>query len=467
MKNRIYKVFIILVLLVLFFIKPNVRSTINPELLTIYSIIFIGSLVLHFQNYEKNNKNSNWSRLDVFFLLGFTIVHFQWPIMYGISNIIPEVPNLIWVDELFVNYGTWLSSVGGVSWILGFSIIRSKSLTRNKSYVLNYNKLLNLTIFLFFLFLATAGKDFLTGGVYKGSGGSAAGEGISAYIQILFSISIILLTGLIIIDNKNNYENNLFKWFFSLKKRYLFLYFTYVFLFLMIGDRGGPIFLVITTFTLIGTIIKPLKLPFLLMSIFIGGIFLSIISLGRTQKSGIGILSAGAEKFELSSGYDNTLELANSVRTLYMAVSHVPEKRNFFYGKLWVGNLIAPVPFAQSVYLDLANTERHEIGSAGYITYLTFGPYSSSGEGTSLIADIYLNFAVFGVVFFMFLLGLLFKKSDNSLKSFDSLKWIIIAIILASSSIYFGRGSLFHIIRPIIWSIILMIFFVKVDKVKI
>lgn len=466
-KNRIYQVIVILFLFILFLIKPDVRSIMNPELLATYSIMFIGGIVLHFQNYEKNNINRNWFRLDVFFLLGFTIVHFQWPIMYGISNIIPEAPTFIWVDEQYVNYGTWLSSVGGISWVLGFSIIKSKSLTKNKSYVLKYNKFLNFTIVIFVLFLLTAGRDFLTGGVYKGSGGSAAGGGVSAHLQILFSISIILLTGFIIIDNKKNYDNNLLKWFFRLDKRFLFLYFTYLFLFLMIGDRGGPVFLVITTIILIGTIIRPLKLPLLLISIFVGSIFLSLISLGRSEKSGIGILSAGAEKFEFTSGYDNTLELANSVRTLYMAISHVPENRDFFYGKLWIGNLIAPIPFAQSVYLDLTDTEHYEIGSAGYITYLTFGPNSPSGEGTSLIADIYLNFAVFGVVLFMFLLGLLFKKADNSLKSFDSLKWIVIAVILASSSIYFGRGSLFLMIRPIIWSIILMSFFVKVDKVKI
>lgn len=445
--------------------KPNEKSVLSPQILSTYSVFFIASVLLHFQFYDKGNKVRNWFRIDVFFLLGFGIVHFQWPIMYGLSNILPESASRIWVNEYYVNYATWLSTIGGISWIYGFSILRNKRPLKKIVFSFKYNKLLNFTILLFLLFLFTAGKSFLTGGVYKGEGGTSSGAGISGYIQLLFSISIILLTTIIILHNKRKYQNNFFTWFFNFDKKFLVLYFTYVVLFFLIGDRGGPISLLLTTTILIGSIVRPLKLYTLLVGVFVGGLFLSLISLGRSESSGIEILSAGAEKFQYTSGYDNTLELANSVRTLYMAVSEVPERHDFFYGRLWTGNLLSPFPFTQSLYLDLTKTKTYELGSAVYITYLTFGNNPSSGEGTSLIADIYLNFGSLGVVFFMFLLGIFFKKADNNLHCLENIHWVIVAAILASFSVYFGRASLFLILRPIIWSFIIMSIFIKIRKV--
>lgn len=447
--------------------KPNDVSPMSSTLLSVYSLFFVGTAFLHFHLYDNGGKIKNWFRIDVFFLLGFGVVHFQWPIMYGISNIVPEFESRIWVNHLYVNYATWLSTIGGVSWILGFSLLKSKNFVNKSRYTFKYDKLLNLTVLLFILFLLTAGKSFLSGGVYKGEAGGSAGDGIAAYIQLLFSISIILLTTIIILNNRRKYNNRIFNWFLNFDKKFLLLYFSYIILFFSIGDRGGPIFLLLTTTILVGSIIKPFKLHTLIIGVFVGGLFLSIISLGRSDSSGAGIIGAGLQNFEYSSAYDNTVELANSVRTLYRATSEVPQRHGFFFGKLWISNILAPIPFSQTLYLSLTNDVKHELSSSGYITYLTFGPNAKSGEGTSLIADIYLNFGFPGVIILMFAMGLFFKKADVSLHSLDSIKWIIIAAILASFSISFGRGSFLVIIRPIIWSLLLMSFLVKTKKVKL
>ncbi len=209
---------------------------------------------------------------------------------------------------------------------------------------------------------------------------------------------------------------------------------------------------------------RPINFFELTTSVIIGAVLMTIISLGRSETSGLGILNAGAEKFEYSSGYDTTLELANSVRTLYKTLTVVPENQEFFYGSLWAGDLLAPLPFSQSLYLNLTGIPGYKISSTGYITYLTFGKNPSSGEGTTLIADIYLNFALFGVIIFMFLLGIFFKKTSNELVLQNNFKWLIVAAIMASFSLYFSRSGLFIMLRPIIWSIILAFLFVKKYK---
>lgn len=460
--NKIYNIFFFLLLLGLYFLKPGFKSSLDSGQLMLFSSIFLGAVSLHFYKYSKIYKN--WFRLDVFFLLGFGIVHFQWPIMYSISGVSPEFITRVWVDEMYVNYGTWLSTIGVVAWVFGFSILKTAKWEKDIIWVFNYKKLLNLTIGLFILFIITAGEDFLTGGVYKGTGGSAAGSGISVYIRLIFSTAIILLTVTIIIANKHSYNSNIIRWFFSLDKKFLALFFSYIILFLLIGDRGGPVSLLLSALIIIGTMVRPIKFFELSASVILGAILLTLISLGRSESSGFGILSAGAEKFEYSSGYDTTLELANSVRTLYKSLTEVPENQQYFYGSLWMGDLLAPLPFSQSLYLNLTGIPDYKIGSAGYITYLTFGKNPTSGEGTTLIADVYLNFALFGVVIFMFLLGFFFKKTSNELVLQNNFKWLIVGGILASFSLYFSRSGLFVMLRPIIWGIILALFLVKKYK---
>ncbi|TXD51438.1 O-antigen polymerase [Polaribacter sp. IC063] len=464
---KLYKKIILLLIICLFFLKPELKSVISPRLMTFYSLIYIIALILHFFNYSSNKKKINWFRIDVFFLLGFSIVHFQWPVMYGISGVSPEFTSIIWVDENYVNYGTWASAVGGLAWVLGFSTRIFKQSMKKYFFYFKYNKLLNFTIGLFILFVITAGKSFLTGGVYKGDGGSSSGDGIAAYIQLLYSISIILLTAVIILDKKKQYEGNVFKWFLNFDIKFLILFFSYIILFLLIGDRGGPVLLFLTTSIIIGSIIKPINFRTLITTVAAGSIVLTLISLGRSEKSGIGIFTAGAEKFEFSSGYDNTLELANSIRTLYRAVSNVPERHNYFYGKLWRSDLLAIIPFSQSFFLSLTEAKRYEMSSSGYITYLTFGLNPHSGEGTSLIADIYLNFGILGVLFFMYLLGMFFKKIDVELYSNNNFKWLVVAAILASLSISLSRNGLFVMVRPVLWSLLLVSLLVKKRRILI
>ena len=188
---------------------------------------------------------------------------------------------------------------------------------------------------------------------------------------------------------------------------------------------------------------------------------MTLISLGRSESTGLGLFTEGFSKFELTSGYDVTLELANSVRTLYMALSNVPSNNGFFYGQLWLGDILSPIPFAQSLFLSVSNIQAYELGSAGYVTYLTFGSNPQSGEGTSLIGDIYLNFGSPGVIVFMFLFGMLLRKITNSSYQCLDMKWVIAFGIMASLCFYISRSGLFVPIRSLVWAVAFYLLFVS------
>lgn len=364
-----------------------------------------------------------------------------------------------------MNYGTWLSSLGGVSWLFGFSLFPNKT-GRSIEYSIQYKKLLWLSVALFVLFLMLAGNNFLSGGIYKGQGGSSAGEGGSVYIYILFRLSLLLLTVFVVLKSRDRYKFSFLSWLSRFDRKYLLLAGSFVFLFLTIGDRGGPLELIITFLVLFGTLVKPIKAKDFILIIIFGSILLTLVGIGRSSDSGDNILIAGAQSAELSSGYDLTINLANSAKTLYIALNDVPHYHDYFYGKLWLGSLLGSVPFAQNIYLKLSGSKVYELSSAGYITYLRFGLNPPTGEGTSLIADIFLNFGLFGVILFMFLLGLFFKKVQNEFKLNKNIYWIITAAMLASVAFYMGRSSLMTGYRTLVWGLLMALFVKSKKKIR-
>jgi hypothetical protein len=432
-------------------------------MLLFFSISMMALVITHL--YLESKIYINWCRIDAFFLLGFLIVHFQWPIMFSFNNIIPDNLSRIWIDSDYVNYGTWISTIGGISWLLGYSLPQKASRKRNMSIRYDYSKLLYFTTALFFFFILTAGKAFLTGAKYIEGDSNITGT-IASYINILLSISLTLLTVFIVLENKKNYKNNLLKWILRLNKLYLALILSYILIFLAAGDRGGPIAIILTLLILIGAIIRPIRIKEFLILTIIGSIFMTLISIGRAIDSDLNIINSGYENLDIRSGYDITLELANSIRTLYMAISEVPSHYDYFYGELWSGNLLSVVPFAQSIYVTLTNIGNEYLGSAEFITYLTFGKNSHTGEGTTLIADIFLNFGAIGVVILMFLFGYFVKKANLNLLVASNINWIIIASIVGGFSLYFGRSSIFVILRPIFWSFPLVYVLIKKYQIK-
>jgi len=448
----------LLFFLILLFLEPTLKGRISVTLIYIYCACFFLSLLIHFYLLRKDR---NWFRIDVLFLLGFCIVHFQWPVMIAYSGIFPQRSSDICLYSEFMNYGTWLSSIGGLAWLVGYSYLPLKSVKQNYNNSYNYSRLSLVTVVIFVVFILTAGKSYLSGEVYRSRFGSHMPGGVGAYFGSLCGIAILVLTAFIILNSRTKYIDSISSWFIRLEKSYLLLFFLYILLFLSIGDRGAAIKIVLTFLVLFGQLVRPIKLKEFFIIVFLGAFILTIIGLGRGADEGESMLIAGYRKIELSSGYNVTLELASSARTLYKSLSHVPMQHDFFYGKLWLSRWLAVIPFSQRFYLEFTDDIPHELGSPSYITYISQGLYPTSGEGITLVADIYLNFGKYGVVFFLFPLGLFFKKIRNEMLFLQNIYWLVILAIMASQSLFICRASLFGMLRPITWGLFCAFIFVQ------
>ena len=456
------KIIFIFLLFFSIILEPNFQGNVDTKILNIFLIIFLISTFLHFYF----NKSKNWFRLDLIFILGFSIVHFQWPLMYSMDGITPGDYSFFWATSnytKYVNYGTWLSLLGIISWFFGFSMIKKTDTQYdNSNFInLNYKSFFYFTLFLFTMFVLTAGQQYLTGAVYRGEAKSASGDGISVYFQLLFSYSIVILCAVAILTILKNKNLTLYQLTKTIDKKVLFLFIITVLLFLYVGDRGGALQPIIASLILFGTFIKPINKKQFFIIIISGAIIMTIIGITRSEKTDHNTFIDNTNKVKFNSSYDGTLELANSARTLYKSISNVPERHDYFYGKLWVSQLLANIPLAQSLYLNISGDKFYELDSAEYITYITRGRFSTWGEGTSLIADIYLNFGTIGIIIFMFLLGIFFKKIMNEFELKSNLYWIIAGAILASYSFYLGRAGIFYPLRPMLWSILLIFIFIK------
>jgi len=240
----------------------------------------------------------------------------------------------------------------------------------------------------------------------------------------------------------------------------------FVLIFLLIGDRGGPLALLLTIVIFTGVMVRQFSFKELSVMVFLGGMTLMLIGLGRSKVSGLSILNEGINNLEYSHGvYQPTLELANSYRTFNRAILHTSTKSDYFYGSLWTADLLSPIPFAQSYYLELSNKEPYEISSSKLITYLVYGKNPPSGEGTSLLGDIYINFGSYGIMFFMLLFGVFFKKIANSIKNMDSVLWLTMASVFVGYALYYSRTSLFFPIREICWGLLFVRLLVSIRKI--
>ncbi len=441
-----------------FSMEPEFISKIDIDILSTYIMFFFASIVLSFLV----QRDENWFRLEVLFLLGFGIVHFQWIIMIALSGI--SISSFEYISEessIYINYGAWLSTIGILAWFMGYSWKKTQPKNKRIEYYINNDILFWISTLLFILFILTAGSNFLSGGVYKGEGGSSVGEGNSVYLQLMFSISILVLSTATILKNKP--KSKVLKWLLTLDKKYIILAGAYILVFTLAGDRGAGLQVGMTFLIIFGSIIKPIKLKSFIIIVIFGALISTLIGLSRS--SGSGVLSSSVSNLNFSSNYDATLVLANSARTLHIALANVPTEHDYFMGGLWSGNLLAVIPMAQSTYLKFTESEDYELASSGYITFLVFGSNPPSGEGTSLIADIYLNFGAIGTIFFMYLLGRFIKKLQNELNLRKNFYWIITAGIMASTVFYMGRGGIFEAVRPILWGLLLAVIFIKTRKV--
>lgn len=459
-KSNSFLLFSIIVTLLL---HPGRSSFFSESLNITLTFIILINVFVFFNRIRKFY--SSWIRYDTLFILGFLIVHFQIPFLasFGIE---PYRPHLVWPDKNVVNFATWFSAMALLLWMFGFywHLNRKKSnyVDKTPKYRIKSRILKILLIVFFFLFIILVGSDFLSGS-YSGTRNWGAG---STYIFSFLQYFVFLNIFYFFQKNESKLTTKL-GMVSALSKNIVLVSIlaAYLLIFLFAGDRGPVLQIGLIIFGAYSIYQKRISLKSFLFFATLGAMLFFIISFGRTRDASSrdgNIISHGIENMQQSDGHGNpTEELARSVRILYQALDVVPDEHPHLYGLTLVFNMVDVLPFGGSIYINVTNLPMMYTSSSNFFTILKKGENFTSGEGSQIIADLYINIGIWPT-----LLVFLFFGYIISYFSYRAFYWknhyaVLVYLILISTSIYISRSTFLTPLKAIIWTLLIDKFLTK------
>lgn len=458
MKRSFFITLISLVVVILY--KPDVFSNLDLNLNFILPLIGTTSIVLFLHGRVKITKM--WITVESLFLIGYIIVHFQIPFSHTLGWQ-PSNPYFYFVDKDVVNYGTWLSTMAILLWILGFHLQNHKKHSKINSVRTSIKsesiRRLKILIYILFPLYFISFIGMFIQGNYGSLATHEVGH-IASFISFLLYVCIILYVALALlyIPIRNSVKGVVYS-FIRLNSLISFIIIFYFLLVLSIGDRG-PIIQVLSLSLFIITYkhVKINAIKFVLF-IVIGASFMTVLKYGRSGGADVrgdtNIISHGIQEVRIDdSPFNPTLELAASNRILYRAIHTVPDKHPYLYGLTIAGNFSSVVPLLSGALVNEFNISEIYLSSTTFFTFLRQGPYPTSGDGSEILADIYINFGIWGVLIIMFLFGFLVSYLSNNLSSNNDLI-LVTYIVLLTYALYLNRAPLFIIVKPIFYMVLI------------
>ena len=445
-------------LTLLFFYTP--RELEEKFVLSILVSVGISLFIFFFIKDIGKKLKKQYFRISIFFILGFLIVHFQIYIDYLLGNtkffnfnyfINTQIaPKALIVSALAIN----IFFIGYILRIF-FQYIRTEP-TKIKIY--NFNSTKKLEWFIFLLFLGFLG--FANFNYFKGNYGRVELGAIATHIQTFFLYSVsayIILVSYKI--KRDNLHLSLIKFLFSFSIPIFILLGIYMVFVLVSGDRGPLIQISLLFFAgFVYTQNKKINPIVYMMSIGLATVLITILGIIRSMKPGASFVERSNQAAELNttltaqrSFSPSTFELAISLRTLNAAVDYT-KNNGPKYGLVQFNQFIAIVPGLGSLFRSITGYENKDLISADILTHHILGSHPSHGLGTSCVADVYLDYEIFGVVIYFlifgfFVRGIEYKVFKNHIPNL--LIWVI-AFVFIYKAIYIGRSSITILLRECI-----------------
>ncbi|WP_417431388.1 O-antigen polysaccharide polymerase Wzy [Halpernia sp.] len=439
----------------------------NVALISKILIFNLLIIVIFFLQYEPySNLRKQYIRISTIFLLGYCVVFFQFNLDYVLGNV-GESFTRFWVNYNIVPKALIISSIGLVCFLLGYSI-KKQFPTRKKIEITPSKLSLNgynvLTALFLLIYLITINPLYIAGGYGVMEMGEPA-----RFCAVLFELSFTagIIQHILNLSSDNRKEISPFQFVKSLGLLRLSFLIVYTFTVLASGDRGPVIYLA-TGIVASYIVLTKWKIS---MYKFIGVFFLasvivsSLTVLRNNINSNVPISVRLFEAFignNKSGGYvsleninsisGSTLELSTSVRTLHIAVNEVPQNRPFFYGKFQMLKIVTIIPLGQQAIKYFFHLKDTELTSEKYISELVGAKKGS--EGTSCIADLYLDFGLVGVILVMFLFGYYVRFIEVEAlgkNHFGKVISIIAFVIICQYAIYIPRATILFNLRNIVW----------------
>ena len=402
-------------------------------------------------------KKKNYLDFDCLFFVAYFFVTLYYPAFMYPSDPYRYVFFQLPFKDSVMSYSSGLALLGISSYIMGALMASNKS-KQTQQVETSIKKKINTTgiffaaLVLVVLFIATGGYMKLFN-EYVGGGAEDIRDsgGISSYFFAFFPA--FLFSGIIAefynlkIENPNKVK-------FSSISKIGILATTIVFLmFMLVGSRTIPIQLVLIIMGLYTILYKPFGLIKFSGLLVIGFLVLALVGFLRQVKN-------DNKEFYTE---DAAMDLIINNRNSFLAIERA-DRFGFNYGESMLSPLLAPIPFAQSLVINLSDLDEDNMRSALLFTKDTFGYVGDWGLGTNVLADVYISFGIVGVVFLFSAFGYFVNRSMKRVE--NSTNYLILYGILISYAVYIARAEYFFFIRYFVWSFVIITISLKLQKVK-
>jgi hypothetical protein len=411
----------------------------------------LGTLALQIVFRAVGPKPVNWVSVDILFMLGFCVVHFVYP-LFWLLGIVPG-SELVWINPEVVCSATAMAVSALLAFALGCNSIRERYNRRQYPVSLNADTLLGWKLVGRVLFLAAIVAmaiylyimgSRLTVGPYAGLNIQEYGENVVfLLLRILVSLGFLYLTiGAAQLTGKWKIG-----WVTKLS------FFLYVVWIMILGHRTlavEPLVLVLAAYS---EHVKQISFKKLVGLVLAGLLILSVVRAGRqseTRTPTAFLREVKRQREEI--GLRNTLVgFGGSVRTLYAAANEVPKNRYYLLGRLKLSGLAAVVPFSRR----LLPRRLEYTSSAWFLTWIIQQDLTLSGVGTTVVADVYLDFGLPGVIIGLFGLGVLVKHVEQKARGTASMAWAVAHATLIPLLAIMPRYTITIIGRGVLWPVFL------------
>lgn len=327
-----------------------------------------------------------------------------------------------------------------------------------------------INVISFAWWLSSLSSDFLSGAAYIDSG--KYNEGHTSYPELVYKISTYVALIIFIKSLATTNDITMSKFFRRMPKLILYPILIYILFLVMSGDRGNAIYTIFAlffgyTFTTKAKVRLWVFIPLLILGAFI----MTSLSFGRQMGDELTF----AEKLTyVSDNQDDlkdaneimesfspfTSELAHSSSCTHIALYNLENNKDrLSYGQFTLCYLLQIIPIIGTEIINSLGIPIEERSTSEYITVTTSGKFYESGFGTNVIADLYLDYRLIGVIIGFLIMGFLCKKIDYNYihASHNNISWRMLALIIfiGATAIVIPRSYLLYHVRTFIYIIFL------------
>ena len=391
----------------------------------------------------------DWFQADILFLCMYFFVHFWLWI-----GVVLEWTSLSILPDRYIgriNYAVGLSLLGMAAFVLGCNLAPRVRVGSNlgrfslaqwtaAGYWLFYTGvILTLAYALYF------GREAFSGSYAGSSVGSLASKSVYLLQGVFLKLGILVL-----LVAKSNRSHIIPKCRLA-----LFVLSGVLTMFLVLGDRSEFIYTLGVAAFAYTRFYRPVSLSILVAGILTISLLMSAVLVARRDQdrslSNIAeAVQQSDDEVSVSAGLDN---VASSGGVMLASVVAVPMDHDYFYGELKRLELAGILPFARRVFYTDQWSDLY-YNSSTFLTWYILGPHATSGTGTTIVADLYVDFGSVGVVFGLGFLGWLANWLRFKMGSTPNLMNCVLFCSFAGLLILLPRYSFLQIIRGLLWPMV-------------